>query len=250
MPIVNSQSGTRIDEIAADIYRISTPIPPGGPLPAGFSFNQFLIVDDEPLLFHTGMTPLFPLVRAAIDSVMPIEKLRWISFGHVEADECGAFRPIAAAAPHATMLCGGLQAILAGAELSDRPPEVLADGASRSIGKRSVTWIDAPHVPHAWDNGFLFESTTRTLFAGDLFTQAGADNPPVTEGDILGPSETMRAAMDYYSHAPQTRAVIERLAATDPQLIACMHGSSFRGGGAKLLRALGETLSGSLERRK
>jgi flavorubredoxin len=244
MPIVNSQSGTRIDEIAADIYRISTPVPPGGALPMGFSFNQFLVVDDEPLLVHTGMTVLFPLVQAAIETVMPLDKLRWISFGHVEADECGSFRPLSALAPHARLLCGNMQAVLAAVELTDRPPEILADGASRSIGKRSVTWMDAPHVPHGWDNGFLFESTTRTLFAGDLFSQPGADNPPLTEGDILGPSEAMRGAMDYYAHAPHTRAVIDRLAATDPQVIACMHGSAFRGGGGKLLRALGETLGG------
>jgi len=243
MTIVNAQSGTRIDEVGPEIYRISTPVPPNPVLPAGFSFNQFLIVDDEPLLFHTGMRALFPLVRAAIETVMPVDRLRWISFGHVEADECGSIGELLAAAPQARILCGQLQAILAASDLCDRPAEVLADGASRSLGRRAVTWIDAPHVPHAWDNGFLFESSTRTLFAGDLFTQAGADNPPVTESDILGPSEGMRAAMDYYAHAPQTRAIIERLAATEPQLIACMHGSAFRGPGAPLLRELADALS-------
>jgi flavorubredoxin len=241
--IVNAQSGTRIDEIGAEIYRISTPIPPGGALPLGFSFNQFLIVDEEPLLFHTGMRSLFPLVRAGIEAVMPIERLRWIAFGHVEADECGGFQELAAAAPFARPLCGALQALLAAPDLCDRPPEVLADGASRSLGRRSITWIDAPHVPHAWDNGFLFESTTRTLFAGDLFTQPGADNPPLTEGDILDPSEAMRSVMDYYSHTPGTRAVIDRLASMEPDLLACMHGSAFRGNGARLLRALGDALA-------
>ncbi len=243
MPIVNGQSGTRVDEISDRLFRISTPIPPGGPVPGGFSFNQYLLVDEEPLLFHTGMRAIFPLTLAAIQHVLPIEKLRWISFGHVEADECGAIRDLMALAPHAQMLCGQIQAMLAGGDLSDRPVEVLADGASRSIGSRTVTWIDAPHVPHAWDNGFLFESTTRTLFSGDLFTQAGADNPPVTERDILEPSEAMRGQMDYFAHHPHTGAVIDRLVSHEPQLIACMHGSAFRGDGGKLLRALRQRLT-------
>jgi flavorubredoxin len=242
MSIVNRETGTRVDEVSAQIYRISTPIPPGGPLPSGFSFNQFLLVDDEPLLFHTGMRSLFPLVRAAIETVIAVAKLRWISFGHLESDECGAFREFAAAAPNARLLCGQIQSLLAAADLSDRPPEVLIDGKSRKLGAHTVTWIDAPHVPHAWDNGFLFETSTRTLFGGDLFTQPGADNPPVTEGDILGPSEAMRSQLEYYSHTPSTRVVLEHLAALNPELIACMHGSAFRGAGAKLLRALADAL--------
>src|SRR5262245_38387513 len=173
------------------------------------------------------MHKLFPLVRQAIESVLPLEKLRWVSFGHVEADECGSIRELLAAAPHAEPLCGRLQSMLALNDLSDRPATVLADGDSRSLGKRRVTWVDAPHVPHAWDNGFLYESETRTLFCGDLFTQAGSENPPLTESEVLGPSEAMRKGMDYYAHAPQTGAVLERLARFEPTMLACMHGSAY-----------------------
>jgi flavorubredoxin len=211
-------------------------------MPGGFSFNQYLIVDEEPLLFHTGMRGTFPLLREAIDSVMPIGKLRWISFAHVEADETGAYRELTAAAPDARPLCGTVQAMIAASDLTDRPPLVLGDGESHALGERSVTWIDAPHVPHGWDNGFLFEPGTRTLFGGDLFTQPGADNPPLTEGDVLGPSEAFRAQMDYYAHAPQTQGTIERLAGLEPAAIACMHGSAYHGDGAGLLRALGKAL--------
>lgn len=237
MPIVNPQSNTRIDEVEAGIYRISTPVP-DAPVPGGFSFNQYLIVDDEPLLFHTGMKQIFQFTREAIETVMPLSALRWVSFGHVEADECGALAQVLAAAPQARPMCGQLQAMLSMADMTDRTPEVLADGQSRSLGKRRVTWIDAPHVPHGWDNGFMVETTTRTLLGGDLFTQPGSDNPPVNETDVLGPSEAMRGAMDYYAHTPATRAVLERLASTEPALIACMHGSAYRGNGAQALRDL------------
>ena len=241
MGVINSESGTRVDEAADGIYRISTPIPPGV-VPGGFSFNQYLVVDDEPLLFHVGMRTLSPLVKQAIASVMPLDRLRWVSFAHVESDECGGMRELLAAAPEARPLCGRIQAMLAIADITDREPKVLGDGESHVLGRRRVTWIDAPHVPHAWDNGFLFESEHRTLFCGDLFTQAGSDNPPLTEADILGPSEAMRGAMDYYAHAPQTGAVMERLATMEPATLCCMHGSAWRGNGSALLRALGEAL--------
>ncbi|HUS66759.1 MAG TPA: hypothetical protein VMZ28_19615 [Kofleriaceae bacterium] len=232
---------TTIDEVGDRVFRISTPVPVPT-MPGGFSFNQFLIVDDEPLLFHTGMRALFPGVAEAIARVMPLERLRWVSFSHVEADECGALAELMAAAPDARPLCGRLQAMLSIANLTDREPMVLADGESRSLGARSVTWIDAPHVPHGWDNGFMFESTTRTLLAGDLFTQPGAGDPPVTEGDILGPSQALLGAMDHYAHGPNTRAVIERLACTEPALVTAMHGSCYRGDGARLLRALADVV--------
>jgi flavorubredoxin len=243
MLIVDAGSAVRVDEIAEDIYRISTPISPDAFHPQGFSYNQFLIVDDEPLLHHTGKAGMVSLVRRAIEAVIPIARLRWLSFGHVEADECGAFPAIVSAAPHARHLCGEMQAVLAEVnELTDRPPEVLSDGKSRTLGKHRVSWIDAPRVPHAWDNGFVFESTTRTLFVGDLFAQAGAHNPPVTERDILGPSEVLRRRVDYFSHAPGTRKVIERLAGIRPELLACMHGSAFRGNCGALLQGLAETV--------
>lgn len=242
MAITNSETGTRIDEVAEGVFRISTPVPPAA-MPGGFSFNQYLVVDDEPLLMHTGMKKLFPLVRQAIETVMPVSKLRWISFGHMEADECGAIAELLGVAPHARPLCGQLQAMLAVGDLTDREPLVLANGAQHSLGKKRVTWLDAPHVPHAWDNGFLFESETRTLFCGDLFTQPGHDNVPLSEGDVLGPSEAMRRQADYWAHAPETRTVLERLAATKPRTLACMHGSAWQGEGAALLGALADALT-------
>ena len=244
MPTTNTQSGTRIDEIAAGIYRISTPVPPNPALPTGFSFNQYLIVDDEPLLFHAGLRRMFPLTRDAVASVMPVAKLKWVSFSHFEADECGSLAEWLAAAPQAAPLCGRIGAMLSIQDVAERPPRVLADGDVIEIGTKRLRWFDTPHLPHGWDAGYLAESTTRTLFCGDLFTQPGAASDAVTAGDILGPSEAMRAAMEYYSNPTAAGPAIERLAATEPALLACMHGSAYRGDGAAALRALAVALSG------
>jgi flavorubredoxin len=242
MTITNQQSGTRIDEIADGVYRISTPVPPSDiGIPGGFSFNQFLIKAEEPLLFHTGARALFPLVREAVASVMPVERLRYVGYSHHEADEDGSVHEWLAAAPQAEVVCGQIGAMLEGQGLI-RPPRALADGERLSLGDRSVCWIDAAHVPHGWDCGFLFEQRTRTLLCGDLFTQPGTGGEPVTSGDILGPSEAMRAAMDYYAHGPQARAVLDRMAALEPHTLACMHGSAYHGDGAALLRALGDAV--------
>jgi len=232
MPIANEQFGTRIDEIADGIHRISTPIQPGDEFPPGFTFNQFLIVDDEPLLFHTGLRGMFPLLRQAIELVMPIEKLRHVSFGHVEADECGALNEILAVAPDAAPLCGEIAAMTSIGDMADRAPRVLGDGETLSLGSHAVTWLATPHLPHAWECGYLFETMTSNLLCGDLFTQFGADHPPVTEGDILETSEQARGGMDYYAHAPNTGDLLEKLAATKPAILACMHGSAYRGDGA------------------
>ncbi|HKY41090.1 MAG TPA: hypothetical protein VJN18_34390 [Polyangiaceae bacterium] len=126
--------------------------------------------------------------------------------------------------------------------MTDRPARALASGQTLALGRYNVLWFDAPHVPHGWDCGFLAETTTRTLFCGDLFTQAGAENPSITESEILGPSEAMRGTMDYYAHAPTTRQTLERLAAFEPRLLACMHGSTFSGDGAAQLRGLAAAL--------
>lgn len=235
MSVTNKASGTNIHEIADGIYRISTPVSiPGG----GFTFNQFLIVDDEPLLFHTGLRKLFPLVREAVESVIPAASLRHIAFSHFEADECGALNEWLAVAPSAAPLCGTVGAMVSVEDFADRPPRALADEETLSIGKHEMQWFDAPHVPHGWDCGFMLEKSTRTLLCGDLFTQGGDDHPPVIETDILGPSEAFRQQMDYFSHAPDAGDQLERLARTEPVTLACMHGSSWRGDGAGLIRAL------------
>ena len=241
MNITNKESGTNVHEIADDIYRINTPIEiPGA---GGFSFNQYLIVDDESLLFHTGLRKMFPLVREAVASVIPVERLRYIGFSHVEADECGSLNEWLAAAPESVPLCGTVAAMVSIRDLADREPRALANGELLSLGKHSVRWFDTPHLPHAWECGFLMEEQTSTLLCGDLFTQGGSDLPPITESDILGPSEAFRKQMDYFSHTKNARAMLERLASTNPTTLACMHGSAWRGNGAKLLRALAVELS-------
>jgi flavorubredoxin len=237
--ITNAQTGTHIDEIAPSLYRLSTPV---SLLPGGFTFNQYLIVDDEPLLFHTGPRRMFPLVREAIDAVMPIERLRYVGFSHVEADECGSMNELLAVAPQAQPLCSRVAAMVSMEDLADRKPRALADGETIALGRSRLRWLDAPHLPHGWDCGYLFEETTRTLLCGDLFTQPGADHPAVTESDILGPSEAMRAGMDYFAHSEGTGTLLQKLAATNPRTLACMHGSAWSGDGKRLLLDLADAL--------
>jgi flavorubredoxin len=174
---------------------------------------------------------------------MPVERLRYVAFSHVEADECGSLNQWLAAAPDAVPLCGRVAASVSIEDLADRMPREIADGETLSLGVRSVQWFDTPHLPHAWECGFLMEKHTRTLLCGDLFTQGGINPPAITESDILGPSEAFRARMDYFSYTKNARAMIERLASAAPTTLACMHGSAWRGDGAQLLRALAEVLS-------
>jgi flavorubredoxin len=239
---MTSESSTRVDEIADGVYRISTPIPPSA-MPGGFTFNQFLIDDDEPLLFHTGPRKLFPFVSAAVASVLPMERLRHIAFSHFEADECGALNEFLAAAPEAAPLCGHTAAMVSVDDVADRPARALADGEALELGAHTVRWHDTPHLPHGWECGFLSESTTSTLFCGDLFTQGGCEHEPVTEQDILAPSMAMLGAFDYYSHTKNARPLFDKLIATEPRLLACMHGAAWRGDGAALLRALADELA-------
>ncbi|MEJ8567718.1 MBL fold metallo-hydrolase [Elongatibacter sediminis] len=244
MNVGNSHETTRIDEIADGIYRISSRIPPSV-IPNGFTFNQFLIDDEEPLLFHTGGRRLFDATADAIGRVVPVDRLRWIAYSHFEPDECGAMNQFLAAAPRAQPLCGRIGAMVCMPDYADRGARALADGETLELGRHTVEWIDAPHVPHGWDCGLMAETQTRTLFCGDLFTQFGDRHEPLTEGDILGPSEDARKALDYFAHGPASPAVIERLAGGDPKTLACMHGTSFQGDGAALLRALGSALQPS-----
>jgi flavorubredoxin len=238
--ITNAASGTNLHEIAPGIYRINTPVDiPGGP---GFNFNQYLIADDEPLVFHTGPRRMFPLVAEAIGKVLPLEKIRYVAFSHVEADESGALNDFLGAAPGAVPVCSQVAAMVSVNDLADRPARALADGEVLRIGTHALRWFDAPHVPHGWENGFMMEMETRTLLCGDLFTEGSSGASPITESDILEPSEAFRAAMDYYAHAPQTAAILEKLARAQPVVLARMHGSAWRGDGAAVLRALAKTL--------
>jgi flavorubredoxin len=241
MTVTDTQSRTNVHEVSDGIYRVNTPVEITG---AGkFSFNQYLIVDDEPLLFHTGPRKMFPLVHEAVASVLPAERLRYIAFSHVEADECGSLNEWLRAAPQSVPLCGTVAAMVSIDDLADRAPRALADGELLSLGRHSVRWFDTPHLPHAWECGLLNEEQTSTLFCGDLFTQGGDGQPPITESDILGPSEMFRHSMDYFSHTANARVMLERLASINPKILACMHGSTWHGDGAELLRALADALS-------
>jgi flavorubredoxin len=201
------------------------------------------VADDEPLLFHTGPRRMFPLVAEAIGKVLPLERLRYVAFSHFEADECGSLNDFLAAASAAVPVSSQVAAMVSVDDFASRPARALADGEVLRTGHHAFKWLDAPHVPHAWENGFMMDLETRTLLCGDLFTQSGSGAVAITEGDILGPSEAFRKAMDYYAHTPQTAATLERLAREQPQVLACMHGSAWRGDGAALLRALAHSLN-------
>lgn len=240
MSVTNTASGTNVHEVAEGIFRISTPVQLPG---TGFTFNQFLIVDEEPLLFHTGPRKLFPLVKQAVESVIPVSSLRHVSLSHFEADECGSLNEWLAVAPESAPLCGALATMISVDDVADRPARPMQDGEVVSLGRHSVKWLDTPHLPHAWECGFLMELSTRTLLCGDLFTQPGDRVPPLTEADILEPSEGFRHQMDYFSHTKDASSLIEKLAREEPRTLACMHGSTWTGDGALLLRALGKRLA-------
>jgi flavorubredoxin len=243
MTITNPQSGTNVHEIAAGIFRISTPVPPSA-MPGGFTFNQFLIVDEQPLLFHTGLRRMFPLVREAVQHVLgDVARLGYVGFSHFESDECGSLNDWLAVAPKAQAVCSVVGANVSVNDFADRPPRALADGETLSLGRHQLRWLDAPNLPHNWECGYLYEATTRTLLCGDLFTRGGADVPPLTSGDVVGPAEEMRKAMpSSVAIEASSRAILEKLARTEPTTLALMHGSSFQGDGRAQLLALADAL--------
>lgn len=228
----------RTSEIADNIFRLST-LAPEVAAPAGFTFNQFLIRAEQPLLFHTGPRGMFDDISAAVARLTRLAGLRWISFGHVESDECGSMNQWLAAAPGAQVLHGATACMVSLNDLADRPPRMLADGEVVDLGGKRVRWIDTPHVPHAWESGLMFEETTRTLLAGDLFTHVG-DGPALTEESIVEPAARAEDMFKATSLTPQLAATIRGLAALEPRTLAVMHGSSFRGDCAKQLHGLAD----------
>lgn len=224
-----------VDEIADDIYRISTWIPDVSP--DGFTFNQFLVRGDEPLLFHTGPRMMFPLVAEAVVSVIPVESLRWISFGHVEADECGSMNMWLNAAPDSQVVFGALGCDVSLNDLCDRPPRALDDGEVIDLGGRRLRQISTPHVPHGWEAQVLFEETTGTLLCGDLFSQVGAP-AALTTDDVVDPAMAAEAMFHATCNAPHTGDVLRALGDLEPTTLAIMHGASFRGDGRKSLYEL------------
>ena len=230
---------TRISEIADGIYRLSTYVSGIAP-PRGFTFNQFLILGDEPLMFHTGLRKMFELNRAALSRIIPTERLRHIAFGHFESDECGAMNEWLSVAPQATPAHGETGCYVSLNDFADRPPRVLKDDDVIDLGRgKRVRFIDTPHTPHGWDAGVLYEEGTRTLMCGDLFTQLG-DDKVLTEGDVVGPAIVAEDLFKYSSLNPGMGATIRSLARFEPRTLALMHGPVFTGDGAGALRALAD----------
>ncbi len=235
---------TTTNEIADGIFRFSTFVPDIGP--TGFTFNQFLIKAEEPLIFHTGARRLFPLVSEAVSKVLPVETLRWITFGHLESDECGSMNEFLAAAPSAQVAHGAMGCMVSFDDLADRPPRPLADGEVIDLGGKIVRHIDTPHVPHGWEARVLFEETTKTLLCGDLFTHLG-NGPALTADDVV---EAAGAAEDMFLAtclAPSTGPTIRKLAKLAPATLALMHGSSFSGDGADALNRLADDYDARIE---
>jgi flavorubredoxin len=230
---------TKVSEIADGIYRLSTFVPDIAP-PAGFTFNQFLILGDEPLMFHTGLRKMFASNRDALARIISPEKLRWIAYGHFEADECGAMNEWLSVAPQATAAHGATGCLVSLNDFSDRPPRVLNDGDVIEIGGgKRVRFIDTPHTPLGWDAGVMYEESTGTLLCGDLFTQLG-NGPALTQGDVVGPATAAEDLFKYSSLNPQMGTTIRALSKLAPKTLALMHGPSFSGNGAAALRALAD----------
>ena len=224
---------TRVTEVAEGVHQLSTFV--GAPV----GFNQYLVVADEPLLFHTGMRQMFPLVAAGVSKILPAEALRWVSFGHVEADECGSMNQFLAAAPRAEIAHGALGCMVSLNDLADRPPVPLAYGQVLELGTHRVRNIDTPHVPHGWEARVLFEETTKTLLCGDLFTQLG-QGPALTSDDVLAAAAQAEDVFGASCLTPNTAPTIRSLAELEPNMLAVMHGSSVTGDCSGALRGLAD----------
>jgi flavorubredoxin len=226
-----------VDEIADGIYRISTFVPEMTPF--GFTFNQFLVVADEPLLFHTGARAMFPLVAEAVSRIVPVESMRWITFGHVESDECGSMNMWLAAAPHSQVAHGVTGCMVSLNDLCDRAPRALANGEVIDLGGKRVRHIDTPHVPHGWEARVLFEETTGTLLCGDLFTHVGRA-PALTTDDVVEPAMAGEAMFQATALTPTTGTTLRALGDLQPTTLALMHGASFQGDGRTALYDLAD----------
>jgi flavorubredoxin len=225
---------TQVEEIAPDIFRLSTLIPDIGP--SGFTFNQFLVRDDQPFLFHTGMRGLLPLVSQAISTVLPLEQLRWISFAHVEADECGGMNGLLAAAPQAEVVHGPMACMLSLNDLADRTPHVIEDEVL-DTGHHRLRFLATPHVPHNWESGLWYDETTRTLFAGDLFSSLGG-GAGLSDDDLVEDALVAEQMFHGTSLSANLVPTLHGLADLEPTTLAVMHGASFRGDGGTQLRSL------------
>ena len=225
---------TRVDEISDGIFRLSTFVPD-----ANIMFNQFVVHAEEPLIFHTGLRALYPIVAEAVGRIMPLEQLRWVTFGHVEADECGSMNKILAAAPNAAVAHGAVACVVQVNDLADRPPRPLADGEVLDLGDRRVRSIDTPHMPHGWDAHVMYEEPTRTLFCGDLFTRFGESDATTTDNivEVALESEQFGAPT---ALTPSTAPMLRGLATLDIDALALMHGPTFTGDCNKAMLGLAD----------
>ena len=232
---------TVIEEVTTRIYRLSTYISD-----ADFSFNQYLIAAEQPLLFHCGMRGLFPLISHAVAKVIPVARLRWLSFGHWEADESGAMNEWLTAAPQAQVAVGTVGCMISVNDLAPRPPQPLEDGAVLDLGGKRVRYLATPHVPHCWDAGVIFEETTQTLLCGDLFTQIGK-SPALSTADLIGPAMAAEDQFGATALTPHTAATIRRLATLQPKQLALMHGPVYHGACEPALRQLADCYDARLQ---
>jgi flavorubredoxin len=237
---------SNVTEVAPSVYRLST-FHPG----YGIQFNQFLVVDEEPFLMHTGFRKMFPVTLEAVATVVDPSAVRWFGFSHFESDECGALNEWLAVAPRAEPVCSFVGANVMVNDFADRPARVLADGEVLAIGARRLRFLSTPHVPHGWDAGLFFEEVDRVLFCSDLFFHPG-DPEAVTESDVVGrardsiresASGPMARDMPY---TPYTDATLQRLAALEPRTLALMHGSTFKGDGRKAILDLAAVIEEAL----
>jgi flavorubredoxin len=231
-----------ITEIAPDVFRLSLFVPE-----ANLQFNQFLVRDDEPLLFHTGMRGIFPAVREAVASLIDPSTLRHVAFSHFEADECGALNEWLAIAPNAEPLCSFVGAQVSVNDFASRPARGMMDGETFSTGKYNFRFLHTPHLPHCWDAGLLFEETNRTFFSSDLFHQLG-DVDALTDKSVIDHVRQTFLEYDatplagYMPYTRQTETNLEKLVDLNPKTIAAMHGSTYFGDGAQALRELGDVM--------
>lgn len=239
---------TRIDEVAPGIWRLATPVAAKFFPPQGFTYGQFLIYGgegDEPLLYHCGPKRAFPCLKQALAKVSPVEKLRWLSFGHGESDESGAMLEILDAAPDCEVLVGTMLSRLVVNDAAPRPAVVLQHGETKKIGRHEVMWLDTPHLPHNWEAGMMYETTTKTLLCGDLFTQFGDDHPPTSSDDaMLSDSEAVRQRLPYYSNPEAAGPILREIAELKPANLATMHGPVWQGDGRDMLLRLADALEG------
>jgi flavorubredoxin len=229
----------RTDEIAADVFRISYYAPE-----LDFTFNQYLVRDQEPLLYHTGFRKTFRETREAISRLIDPKAVRWIGYSHFEPDECGALNEWLATAPQSSAIAGPVGGSVVLDDFADRPATILQDGETLSTGRKRFKLLCTPHLPHGWDASLLLEETEGTLFCSDLFLHSGRQ-PPLVESDIVGPArdQLVDAAAGPFAHSlpytTRTESIFRRLAQLKPRTLAVMHGAAFKGDGARALTDLG-----------